>query len=490
MPTDSVDSQKHPTRYGLAAALIVACIVRLAGWAYWQPGPTGGIVSGYIQPVCTLSSGYGFLAATHAASEGNYGFDAPTSMMAFMREREQAGGRVDAEHPFPRTTEGFIPRTIHPPGYSILLYLMYCIGNFSGMGWLTTALSVALDVVACGLVYLFARNIFDRRVAIVAAWIYALLPPAIMTSLLFMPDAFHGFFISSILCLASYATARRGWMLIPAGAAVGFACLFRSEYLLLPGAVYVVMLFWRRRFWSTTGWSIGMGAATLLVLSPWAWWTHQAVGKAMLGSTAGGRTMYQALGEDTQNPWGIVAADLWSDADALKLGFSSPVSPEANAYYGAEFKRYVRTYPLRYAKTILVHRLPLALVPPHLTPVVRASSDAFSFGYYMRTEGLSRWAVIRKYPVKVLRYLWLPISMAGLSLVLLIALFVACLLNRRALGRAMWLLLPWAYTVGSMCVVKQIEPRNVAPVLVVQTVALAFVLVYWRDRRTRRVAAT
>ncbi|MBN1346478.1 MAG: glycosyltransferase family 39 protein [Phycisphaerae bacterium] len=466
-------------------AVIIAFVLRLGAWKLWYWEPTG-LVVGYMKSVATMASGYGMLQSTPGAKPEGESRDFADPVILLMKQRQAEGGRIDPDHPYPRSLDGWIPATLHPAGYTCILYLLYVLGNYDGMITAVHFLQAGVDSLGCIFIALFARNIFSRRVGVWSAWVYALLPSIIILTCRLLPDAFGRFLFTLILCLASYSVVGRGSMMLLTGAAIGLACHFRPDYLLLPSVLFFVLWIWRRRFWSTVALSAGMVAAMLLVLSPWIMWTYKATGKAMVSTTSAGGTMYQALGQLPGNPWGITMLDEFVDEEGAKQSFSSAWSVEGDAYFRKRFRELVPQHPVYYAKLVLLHRLPLALVPPYGPLRKPGERSEFSLDKMRMEQNLSPLGVARKYPLKVLRIYWLPMAFAGLSLLMLAVLCYVAVLLRRQWRQLAWLLLPYVYTVGTMSLLKQIAPRQVSPTLIVQATALAVLLVVMVERRRRR----
>lgn len=466
-------------------AVGVAILVRLIGLSQGDFEPWASIQETYFSTAAGLASGYGYISETVPAARNNHGFDQPTTVIAFMKAREAAGGRVDREHPFPKSAENWIPGTRHPHGYGTLVYIYYTLFNYRGALWALHITQILLDASACLLIFVFARNVFDIRVGKVAAWGYALCPPLIFLSLDLMPDTFHGFFVAAVLALASGVKRRGVRAALLAGAVLGVACYFRTEYILLPGVLFFAFLAATRRFGTSIACSAGMAAVMLTILLPSAFWYKNAIGQFRFTTTTSGGTCYESIGEDPKNALGVVCEDTWMNEDAIRRGFVTPWGAEGDAFYGREFKNYVLSHPLAYAGVVVKQRLPLALAPPYATGK-RESQYEFNFSMYRTSEGLTRWGVIKKYPFRVLKYLWPQISMLGYSALLTLCFAATLIINRKRIDRVAWIFMPWFYTVGSICLVKAIEPRNLAPTLVPAVTALGFMAVWLRIRFGRK----
>lgn len=462
-------------------AAVTAIAIRAIALSFGEFEPYSSIRETYFATAAGLASGNGYITETLAGTRNNNGFDEPTTVVQYMKARESEGGRVDREHPFPRSTQGWAPGTRHPFGYGTLVYVYYSLLNYRGTLWALHITQIFADSLACLMVFAFARNVFGAGVGVVAAWLYALCPPMIFLCQDLIPDAFHGFFIASVLALASRVPKRGLQSALLAGATLGLACYFRTEYILLPGALFVAFWATSRKLTTAIVSSAGLTASMLFVLLPWALWNRSVIGQFRFTTTTGGGGLYECLGEDPNNAWGIVFDDSWISDDASKRGLGSPWGPEADAFYKAKFKEYVLKYPRSYAGIVLKQRLPLALAPPYDTGK-RTTRDEFNFTMYKTSEGLTRWGVVKKYPLRVLKYMWPQVAMLGYSAMLTLCVFFAVVTNLRELGRAAWVFMPWFYTVASISLFKGIEARNLAPTIVPAVVAMAYVGVTYAAR--------
>jgi len=447
------------------AAFVAALALRLVLAFAVNHTITDGLEIGYLQGALSMASGQGLLQFTEDA----VGTQRPDRAAL---ARQAAGGRVDAAHPNPVSARGFVPATLHPPGYSLMLWGFYEIGNFDGMLRLMRIASALLDASVCVLLFVFVRNVIGLAPALVSAWVWVFLPTPLLLMLTFKPDAFVCFFTALILALASSARSGRAVAWAATGAAVGLAFYFRPEFLAWPALLFVCAWIDSGRLWRSVAGAVVMGIAALALLSPWMLWTSHAVGRPMLGTSSAGGSMYEALGEIPANPWGVTLDDGWVEQDARSRGFSSAWSPEADVFYRKLYWRCVREHPGFWLRNIVVNRLPLALVPAYEPP----ERDWRFFSDYRLREGLTRWQVVMKHPGAVLRHKGPAILTALLSGLLVVAMLAAAVIERRRWRRVAWLVLPWLFVVATMSLVKQIEPRNVAGTLVVLAAAAGVVV--------------
>lgn len=459
----------------MRVAVAIAFAVRFIALLLGELQPYSSIRETYFATAAGLASGYGYITETPVATANNNGFDSRTSVVQYMKQREAEGGRVDRDHPFPRDPKGWLPGTRHPHGYGTLVWLLYSVFNYTGTLWALHLIQILADSIACVFVFLFAGRLFNAKVGAAAAWLYALCPPAVFLSIDLLPDAFHGFFISLVLLLAHRSATGLMRNSILAGAALGLGCYFRTEYLLLPTAIFAASWAVSGRLFASLLRTGLMTVVMVVVLLPSALWMKSAIGEFRFTSTTGGGSMYVCLGEDPQNPLGIVNNDGWIHKDANKRGYSTAWDPEVDRLYGKMFLEYVRTHPGRYLRTVLVNRLPLALATPYECGN-RKTRGEFNFTKYRIEEGLTRWGVLRKYPFTVLKFMWPQFAMLAYSAVLTLCLFYVVVRRRREWRRLAWLVLPWLYPVVTICLLKAVEPRNLGSTLPVLMVAAAVVI--------------
>ena len=484
---------ERPMREGLSSRTVwlVLCLVvglglRLGAWrlsSVWEIGPVNGLEAGYIFAAATIASGYGPAMASPVAPQG--------SAMEAMRAAQARALRISQSNPFPNSPDGPIPATLHPPGYSYLLSWLYRVGNLDGMWHSVVFLQVVADDLVCLLLFLTGRTLLSPRVGLIAAWVYALLPPAIGQVLVLLPDAWTRFFAAGILCLAGYAYHGRWWPVVMTGAVLGVACYFRSEVVLFPLALFVMFWIAGTRLLPALGHAAVVTGTMVFCLLPWGLFMQRVGGHFSVTSSGAGGSMYESLGEVPNNPWGVQLSDEWLTKDAIRRGFVNGAwTPRADEFYRRAWRQSIMQHPVTFARLVMLHRVPMALVPPYI--VRRFPTQGFSFAKMRLEGGLSALQCVRRYPGTILANYWVEMFMATCSAVLLVGI-VALAFQRRYSGRAVvWLLVPWIFSMGTMVVVKQIEPRNVSGVLVVQSLALAVALeglyLRWWGRRTEAIA--
>jgi hypothetical protein len=154
----------------------------------------------------------------------------------------------------------------HPPGYPLMLALLFKIFGESDSVWRYAHL--LLDALAAVLIFLIAAELLPRGVAILAGVLVAISPQVAYTSLMLLPDSPSIVpILLAVLLLVRAFKRPRLLTIIGAGLLIGVSCWFRPNALLLSPflALFVLLLFERGRRWR---YALALVAATILVLLP------------------------------------------------------------------------------------------------------------------------------------------------------------------------------------------------------------------------------
>ncbi|MGB2694384.1 MAG: glycosyltransferase family 39 protein [Dehalococcoidia bacterium] len=158
-----------------------------------------------------------------------------------------------------------------PPGYPVALAALY--KAFGVQLWLAKALNIAAAAVTIAATYLLARQIFDRRVASLAALLLAFFPGLIFFSTLVYAETLFGMLFMLVLLLEFIWTLRgdqaRWWQMLAIGVLIGWATLVRVEGLAL---ALILMPMWvlSIRPWRTAArYSAFVALGVILALTPW-----------------------------------------------------------------------------------------------------------------------------------------------------------------------------------------------------------------------------
>jgi 4-amino-4-deoxy-L-arabinose transferase-like glycosyltransferase len=246
----------------LVAILAVALALRLAAGAWWQSRLPPG---------------------------EKFGFGDSDSYWAL--------GRAIAEGKPYQYGDALVFRT---PGYPLVLAPLFWIGGEEPpTGW-GFAESSILGTAAVGGVYWLARNLFDRRAALIAAGIAAVYPGAISQGALVLSEAPLMPLVLAQLALwglASRSESKRRaiWLSLAAGAVAGLATLMRPSWLLFtPLAAVVAMVTSRDRKRS-----LMLSATTLagLIVAMLPWWIRncRVTGHFVPTTLQVGASLYDAV---------------------------------------------------------------------------------------------------------------------------------------------------------------------------------------------------
>ena len=148
----------------------------------------------------------------------------------------------------------------------------------------------------------------------------------------------------------------RLWLL--SGLSFGIMLNFRSDYILLPvGLLLVVLVFDNRPLLTNTKKLIVWCAPVLLTMIPWGVYTQHTTGHYLQTSTNGGHVLYFSLGQLPGNSWGITPRDDDpSMAALLESEFGKPTSPltyEADVVLKSRFRELVFASPGEYTRKVV-----------------------------------------------------------------------------------------------------------------------------------------
>jgi 4-amino-4-deoxy-L-arabinose transferase-like glycosyltransferase len=201
------------------------------------------------------------------------------------------------------------PTAIRPPAYPSVLAMAYAMpGDDLAAG---RALGIGLGVLLVVLVYLVARRIWGRSVALAAGCLTAVFPPLVLLSRdLVSESLFIALELGAVLCVlnARRAGGAPGWA-AAAGALAGLAALTRSTGLLL--VVVLALGAWVGR----PRWQLGvlrapaiLVACAALVIAPWTVRNAAEFGRFIPVSTSSGIALAGTYNEDSHSDSGTHGA--------------------------------------------------------------------------------------------------------------------------------------------------------------------------------------
>ena len=165
--------------------------------------------------------------------------------------------------------------------------------------------------------------------------------------------------VLTVLCRAGVLNYRRA---LVAGALIGIALNFRSEFLILPGVLalaVVALSAMRAHRLIPRRTSVGPAIALLFVawasLLPWAIFSQVKTGEINVTSTNGGAVSFITLGQLPGNPWGIVHEDAQARRALDERGHEDvhPYSAEGNDILRSLFLDSIRSEPAACARKVV-----------------------------------------------------------------------------------------------------------------------------------------
>jgi 4-amino-4-deoxy-L-arabinose transferase-like glycosyltransferase len=176
---------------------------------------------------------------------------------------------------------------VRTPGYPLFLAAFYFV--FGDAPWVVLLFQAFLSAAAVLLVYGLARAALPRKVALIAALLYAIEPHSIMYAATLLTDSVFTFvFLASVLALVLALRRKSIGLAAAGGALLGLATLFRPITQAFPVvALAVIVIYagirWRFRLATAATFAV----AFVVVLSPWLYRNYATYGHASLSSIDG-----------------------------------------------------------------------------------------------------------------------------------------------------------------------------------------------------------
>ncbi len=128
----------------------------------------------------------------------------------------------------------------HPPGYPILLSLIYRVAPESDTA--TQFLQMILDSLSAVIIFLIAVELFPTAIGVIAGLMAAFAPQFSWNSILLLPDSLAALpILLAVLLITRTCHRPRVLEILAAGALIGFSCWLRANALLL--APFIALLF-------------------------------------------------------------------------------------------------------------------------------------------------------------------------------------------------------------------------------------------------------
>ncbi len=226
---------------------------------------------------------------------------------------------------------------------------------------------------------------------------------------------------------------------------------------------------------------VAMGLVTALFLVPLVVGTWVQTGVLRINTTNSGGTMWQDLGELPDNPWGRHLGDDYVAEEAAREGFPSTWGAEANEYFTREFLEDIQEHPLYYLNEVVTVKIPRVFD----TKFQRWNYVQYAVGIwevdearasYARLEPLGVREVLRTDPRLFIVSETVGFAIRGVALASFAAFVLYAVRYWRRRECVLLVLLPMAYLVLSLCLIKFVEPRQFFCLLPLYTLAAGVLL--------------
>jgi hypothetical protein len=197
----------------------------------------------------------------------------------------------------------------HPPGYPLLLALVY--GLFGAGDEAVRLAQIFADALAAVVTLLIAAEFVPRAAALLAGLLAALSPQFAWNSVLLLPDTLAVLpVLLAVWCVARALKRPRLAWLVAAGALVGISCWLRANALLLaPFLAAAVALLFERRVRLRYALALVAGAAA--VVAPLTLRNAVVFGAFIPVSLGAGQTLLEGIADyDSGGRFGIPATDV------------------------------------------------------------------------------------------------------------------------------------------------------------------------------------
>ena len=257
--------------------------------------------------------------------------------------------------------------TTFPGSVALLAGTYWAFGQYNDI--YLRVIQAVIDSFGCLLMFLIGRELFSKRVGLIAAFLYALYLPIAFLSTWPLHDALMPFI--TLVSLYFFIKAVRVQAIrfyILSGFFAGVGCYFQPSTQFLP-VMYGMGLFiyglrksdFRKHILNVAKVTAIMMAVLVLVTSPWVVRNYNIIGVANMRPPGSWQGIWEGFGE-FKNPVGAVLSDEHADklakqalGDNVQLG-----SAETNAYFRGKVLSTIREYPSWWI-SVLVRRIPRAI---------------------------------------------------------------------------------------------------------------------------------
>ncbi len=201
------------------------------------------------------------------------------------------------EHHYTPGVKPFISAYM-PPGYVAFLLPFMLLDNFDLRNWLIYTAQIIISLMTLYLIYFFTKKLFGENPALIASFLFALIPEFIIGSLSFTPTVLYQLLTLLILYVLSFRSEFRKADLA-VGLLFSLVIYMRSEAVVFLGAVSL-MLFLMKKYRS----AIFIPLFVLLTLAPWSIRNYYAFHQFVPLTTSYGLNLYRGNNKSELGYWG------------------------------------------------------------------------------------------------------------------------------------------------------------------------------------------
>lgn len=197
----------------------------------------------------------------------------------------------------------------HPPGYSILLALLFA--AFGESDALVQIFQIACDAAAAFLIFLIVAGLLYRSTAFVAGLLVALSPQFAWNSVLLLPDSLSVLpLLLAVFFLSSAYRRPHLLKMVAAGALIGVSCWLRANAMLLAPFMALAVPFLFKRGMRLHYCAAFLGG-TILIVAPLTLRNAVVYGHFIPVSLGAGQTLLEGISDyDSEKRFGIPDTDM------------------------------------------------------------------------------------------------------------------------------------------------------------------------------------
>lgn len=253
----------------------------------------------------------------------------------------------------------------YPPGAAGLYASMLLL--FSDAYIPTRILQAFIDSFGCILIYLASKELFNKQVGIISAFIYAIFLSIAFMSTWIAHDALLPFFTLSIFYCFILAIKRSKWYyFVITGIVTGISCYFQPTTLFLPvvlGIGYYIYRLDKTSLILIVKNILLVLVSMTIVIMPWIVRNYNVAGVITPMRSAGWVTIYCGFNEFGNSPEKITLNDLEQlRLDNEKYGLDMTwASKEYEEFYRDKVIQFVKDHPVFVVKN-MIKRIPWAVI--------------------------------------------------------------------------------------------------------------------------------